>query len=226
MWRWLRTRRPPEPNPWPVRLTGQTPTGVPLVLRPLRRSDERAYRAVRWRNREWLEPWDATSPHAARAWESFADLVGHLDAEARAGRSLPLAMQVRGEFVGQLTVSIVRGSFQSGAMGYWIAREFAGQGLTPTAVALVGDHCFQVVGLHRLEINIRPENTASLAVVRKLGLRDEGRRERYLHIAGAWRDHRSFAVTVEELGRGSLMDRLTQQSQQSLWRHTEGAAAD
>ena len=67
------------------------------------------------------------------------------------------------------------------------------------------------VRLHRVEVNIRPENAASLAVVRKLGLRDEGVRERMLHIDGAWRDHRSFAITVEELHGGRLVDRLEHQ---------------
>ena len=50
------------------------------------------------------------------------------------------------------------------------------------AVALATDHCFSAVGLHRIEINIRPENAASLRVVQKLGFRPEGLRERYLHI--------------------------------------------
>ncbi len=58
------------------------------------------------------------------------------------------------------------------------------------------DHCFGPVGLHRLEIAIRPENAASLRVVAKLGLREEGLRERFLHIQGDWRDHRTFAVTA------------------------------
>jgi len=55
------------------------------------------------------------------------------------------------------------------------------------------------MGLHRVEVNIRPENAASLRVVEKLGFRDEGLRERYLHIDGAWRDHRTFALTVEDI---------------------------
>ena len=50
---------------------------------------------------------------------------------------------------------------------------------------MVIDHCFTEVGLHRVEINIRPENAASLRVVEKLGLRREGFYERYLDIDGA-----------------------------------------
>ena len=86
---------------------------------------------------------------------------------------------------------------------------------------MLGDHCLGALGLHRMEINIRPENLASLAVVRKLGLRDEGMRERYLHIDGEWRDHRSFAVTTEDLAGQSLMERCALSSQESLWRHTD-----
>ena len=37
-------------------------------------------------------------------------------------------------------------------------------------------------------------------MVQKLGFRDEGVRARYLHIDGAWRDHRTFALTTEDLG--------------------------
>ena len=73
----------------------------------------------------------------------------------------------------------------------------------PTAVALAADHCFTAVGLHRIEVNIRPENAASLRVVEKLGFREEGPRSAFLHIAGAWRDHRSFALTPEELPGGA-----------------------
>ncbi len=75
-------------------------------------------------------------------------------------------------------------------------------------VALVIDHCFTQVGLHRIEINIRPENEASLRVVSKLGLRREGYYERYLDIDHGWRDHLAFAITSEELQGQSLLSRL------------------
>ena len=67
--------------------------------------------------------------------------------------------------------TITWGAFRSGSVGYWIDAEVAGRGHVPCAVALVVDHCFDQ-GLNRLEVNIRPENGPSLAVVRKLGLRE------------------------------------------------------
>jgi ribosomal-protein-alanine N-acetyltransferase len=41
-------------------------------------------------------------------------------------------------------------------------------------------------------------------VVEKLGFREEGTRRAFLHIAGAWRDHRSFALTADEVPGGML----------------------
>lgn len=91
-----------------------------------------------------------------------------------------------------------------GSAGYWVARDVAGRGVIPTALALAVDHCFFTVGLHRIEVNIRPENQASLRVVEKLGFRQEGIRERFLHIDGDWRDHLSFALTADEVPNGLM----------------------
>jgi ribosomal-protein-alanine N-acetyltransferase len=141
-------------------------------------------------------------------------MVRALTRQARAGRMLPFAVDYEGELAGQMTVSgIIWGSLRSAQVGYWIDRSRAGRGIIPTALALVTDHCLFEMGLHRMEVNIRPENTASLRVVEKLGFRDEGVRRRYLHIDGDWRDHRTFALTTEDLPRG-LMSRWLE-SQQS-----------
>ena len=177
-----------------------------VVLRPLRRRDARVWLAVRQDNAAWLAPWEATSPEPVRGpAPGFGQYVRMLHQQARKGESLPFAVVFRGELVGQLTVSsIQRGSASSAAIGYWVSRHVAGQGIIPTAVALAVDHCLGPVGLHRVEIAIRPENAPSLRVVAKLGLREEGLRERFLHIQGAWRDHRTFAVTREEIPGGLL----------------------
>jgi ribosomal-protein-alanine N-acetyltransferase len=121
---------------------------------------------------------------------------------------MPFAVEVDGQFAGQVTVNnIVRGSAQFASIGYWLDRGYAGRGVMPLAVALVIDHCFTTARLHRVEIAIRPENSNSLRVVEKLGLKEYGYAPRFLHIDGDWRDHRLYAVTVEEAPDG-LVARL------------------
>jgi ribosomal-protein-alanine N-acetyltransferase len=187
-------------RPWPVVLSEGA-----VVLRPLRQRDARSWRAVRSANADWLVPWEATHPEAGVPAPTFHQMVRAFSREARAGRMLPFAVDVDGRLVGQLTISgIAWGSLRSGQVGYWVDRRFAGRGIIPTAVAMAVDHCFFTMGLHRIEVNIRPENTASLRVVAKLGFSPEGLRRRYLHIDGAWRDHATFAITLEEVSDGLL----------------------
>ena len=186
---------------WPVWLSAGS-----VTLRPLTYRDGQDWREARRRNADWLRPWDATVPPGAEARPtSFWSLVWRLNKLARAGSTYPFVVLVDGEFAGQVTVNnIVRGSAQFASVGYWLDREYAGRGVMPTAVALVIDHCFFTAGLHRIEVAIRPENSNSLRVVEKLGLREIGYAPKFLHIDGAWRDHRIYAITVEECPDGVL----------------------
>ncbi|GAB3622954.1 GNAT family protein [Mariniluteicoccus endophyticus] len=204
---------------WPVELRHG---GV--VLRPLRNSDAREWLEVRRANREWLRPWEATVPPGAEPGPpTFRALVRTLTTQAKDGRTLPWAVwwdeslgadwRVRPRLAGQLTVSgILRGSAQSAQVGYWVDERLAGRGIIPTAVALATDHCFRRLGIHRMEVAIRPENVKSLRVVKKLGFREEGLRPAYLHIDHAWRDHLVFALNAEEVPEGLLARHLARQS--------------
>ena len=83
-----------------------------------------------------------------------------------------------------------------------------------SASPVATDHCF-AIRLHRVEVNIRPENVASRRVVEKLGFRPEGLRPSYLHIDGDWRDHLSFALTADEIPGGLLAQWHASRSAQS-----------
>lgn len=182
-----------------------------LVLRPIRYRDHTEWASVRSRNVQWLAPWEASNPLPGGRLPSFREMVRGLNAQARAASAFPFVLVERRPevkkpvIVGQLTVStVVWGSAMNATLGYWVDQACAGRGIAPTAVALTTDHCFGTLGLHRMEINIRPENSASLRVVEKLGFRYEGLRPRLLHIRGQWADHRSYALTREEVPEGLL----------------------
>ena len=176
-----------------------------IGLRPINRKDRDLWVEVRGRNAGWLSPWEATPPRDTGTPMTFAAMVRSLRRQARDGTLLPFVVTYDDVLVGQLTVGgITWGSLCSAHVGYWVDRRVAGRGVMPTAVALATDHCFRTVGLHRVEVNIRPENAASLRVVEKLGFREEGTRVSFLHIAGDWRDHRSFALTAAEVPEGLL----------------------
>ena len=175
-----------------------------IKLRVAKMKDARTLERLILENRSWLRPWEATNPDAPNSFDVRAQLRGLLrQLDDQSG--MPFVIEVQQQLQGQLNVAnVMYGSVSSAVLGYWISPEVAGKGVMPTAVALVTDYLMDQVGLHRVEINIRPENTASLRVVQKLGFRYEGLKQRYIHINGDWRDHYVFALTKEELPDGLL----------------------
>jgi [ribosomal protein S5]-alanine N-acetyltransferase len=193
---------------WPVTLTEPDLLDLPVALRPVRVKDAAVWRDTRVRNAAWLRAWEPTNPETPLYRSSlgpYVSMARTMRREARQGLTVPWVVTYGGRFAGQLTVgSIVWGSARSAQVGYWIDEALAGRGITPTALAMAMDHCFFVIGLHRVEATIRPENHASRRVVEKLGFREEGLRRRSLHIDGAWRDHLSYAMTSEDAAGGLL----------------------
>ena len=179
-----------------------------MELHPLRRRDADEWSRLRRANEDWLSPWEPSSPvpwsdrHTPASYRAMRRAVAR---RARLGTSVPLAVRVEGRLAGQVTLdNIVRGAMRGGHLGYWIDRRVAGQGMASLAVALVCDHAFGAVGLHRVEADIRPENLPSRRLVERLGFRQEGLLRRFLDIDGDWRDHLAYALLAEDLPGGVL----------------------
>jgi ribosomal-protein-alanine N-acetyltransferase len=196
---------------WPVVLRDG-----PVLLRPYRRGDAEQWSAVRRANRAWLAPWEPTSigPWAElNSPSAYRLFYRDLRRSARDGSAMPFAIVLRepgrDRYVGHIGLgSITRRAFGSGYVGYWVDAAVAGRGIMPTALALLVDHAFGPGGLHRVEVNVRPENRASRRVAEKLGFREEAYHRRYMFIDGGWRDHVGYALTVEDVAAdGGLLAR-------------------
>ncbi|MCD2262980.1 GNAT family N-acetyltransferase [Dietzia aurantiaca] len=193
---------------WPIEAGPLRVRGGVVTLRPVRRRDAREWSALRLGERAYLEPWEPTvegpwsQNNTPRAWPG---IHSQLRRYARAGATIPAAIELDGTFCGQLTVGgIVRGALHSGWIGYWVGRPFVGTGVATAALALGLDHALGPGALHRIDATVRPENAASRVVLERCGLRQEGVLRRYLHVDGAWRDHLLVARTREEHGRGAV----------------------
>jgi [ribosomal protein S5]-alanine N-acetyltransferase len=146
------------------------------------------------RNRQAHAPW---SPPLAEALFTEAGQRERLEMTAKAeaeGRELGWLLtrpEEPGRVIGHLRFSqIARGPFQSAMLGYAIDRAQEGQGLMREALAAALDDAFSPrIHLHRVQANVRPENTRSLALLDRLGFVREGLAREYLYIDGAWRDH-------------------------------------
>lgn len=178
-----------------------------VIVRPALGNDHQKLEAVRRANREWLGPWEATlPPGSTEKLPTAAEYRRRLERQMAESEALVMVIEVDGEVAGLVSIAgIQHGAMSQGNLGYWIGEKWAGQGVVSLAVAAVIDLVILRLGLHRLEINVRPENAPSLGLCHKLGLRHEGLRVRYMSIAGRWADHEGFAIDQEMLAGESLV---------------------
>lgn len=156
-------------------------------IRPVTAGDEAAFIAAARASRALHHPW-VTAPCDAPA---FARHLARFDSQAHHGF---IVETPDGALAGAIHLTnIVMGAFRSGYLGYYAFTGFAGRGLMTAGLNAVVRHAFTALGLHRVEANIQPANTASIALARRCGFQLEGYSSKYLKIGGRWRDHERWA---------------------------------
>jgi ribosomal-protein-serine acetyltransferase len=139
-----------------------------------------------------LEPWQAEEflAHMDRAresvdpWIPWAGVSTDLEsARATLQRDADLAARDAGRLYGiWLDGTLVGGtmfvSFDATAgnceIGCWLEPAGTGRGLVTTAVRILIDWALGTRGLYRVEWHCRPDNTASVNVAKRLGMRLDG----------------------------------------------------
>ncbi len=143
-----------------------------------------------------LLPWEPRQKMKSERerWESFFNTS---DTEDR--KRFLICLNADGRIVGYVGLNDIRhGAMMGCAAGYWIAKPYTRKGYMTEALGLAIRHAFRALGLHRVEAGVQPHNKASLGVVRKVGMRNEGTALRFLQIDGKWCDHERWAITIEE----------------------------
>ncbi|GAA3150401.1 GNAT family N-acetyltransferase [Streptomyces echinatus] len=173
--------------------SGRLATGPRVAIRPFTLEDGPEFTARAGESRDLHRPW-LFPPDSDKA---YADYAGSLiEDPARAG--FLVCEKDGGAIAGFININnIVRGGFQSGALGYGAFAHAAGRGLMREGLELVIGYAFGPLGLHRLEINAQPGNAASVALARGAGFRREGFSPKMIFVDGAWRDHERWALTAE-----------------------------
>ncbi|MFB4297732.1 GNAT family N-acetyltransferase [Actinomadura sp. NTSP31] len=166
--------------------------GTRVLLRRVRAEDEGRFLELAEASSELHRPWVALPRSAAE----FAAYLARFDQVGAVG--MVVCLREGGDMAGMVNINeIVRGSYQRGVLGYAAFLPHAGRGYMSEGVALAVRYAFDRLGLHRVEADIQPGNTASVRLVERLGFRREGFSPAYIKIDGTWRDHERWALTNE-----------------------------
>jgi ribosomal-protein-alanine N-acetyltransferase len=152
-------------------------------------------------NRAFLEPWQPRRDDEYFTDRAQQQVVANALEDRGRGRCLPLVIHDGGRVEGMITLqSIIRGSFQSCSVGYWLAAEAQGRGLATAALQEATRLAFQELRLHRVQAETLPHNGPSQRVLLRVGFVPYGTAAAYLKIAGAWQDHVLYQLLNPEPG--------------------------
>jgi [ribosomal protein S5]-alanine N-acetyltransferase len=174
-----------------------TLTTARLVLRPYTMRDAPAAHAF-VADRE-VASTTAAIPHpypegAAEAW-----IATHAQRH-EAGEAVILAITLRetGELVGSIEIRLVP-AHKRAELGYWIGRPHWGRGYATEATDALLRWAFDTLDLHRVHGAHLARNPASGSVLRKVGMRFEGRLRSHFEKWGVMEDLDVYGLLAGEL---------------------------
>ena len=175
---------------YPVTLTGRV-----VTLREFRSDDAADSLAIVGDDKvtQWLS-FDSRDLEAAQSMIDGA--VQRAQQQPRSEYYLAV-VEPNDELVGFVRLALA--GVKAAKLGYAIRADRWGRGYAVDAARLMITFGFEQLHLHRVSAAIGPDNAASIAVVRKLGMQLEGRLRDHVFTNGAWRDSILFAMLEHEL---------------------------
>ncbi len=151
--------------------------------------------------------------YAPRTREQVSTRVAeHARADRLAGDGdyLQLALELRdtedhpGQLVGDSYFTLSSVEHLRGEIGWSMHPDHTGRGYATEAATAVLDLAFSTIGLHRVHAELDPRNHASVAMCRRLGLREEAHFVQDVWFKGDWADTGVHAILRDEwIGRSS-----------------------
>lgn len=163
--------------------------GPQTYIRVIQAADRKELLALTRASRELHHPW-ISPPLTSHMFKVYLRRTQRDDHEG-----FVVCLTGTDAIVGVINVNnIVKGTFRSASLGYYASRTHIGRGYMREGLMHVKRHAFRELGLHRIEANIQPANTASIRLVRSCGFQREGLSPCFLYLNGAWRDHERWAA--------------------------------
>lgn len=178
---------------YPVRLTGEV-TG----LREFRPDDVDDILAIVGDDRvmTWLS---FDSRDRGQALELVSAGIERARQEPRQEYYLAITCQGDERLIGFVRLAL--DGVQAGKLCYAVAATHWGRGYATNAARQVVGFGLGALGLHRISAAIGPENLASIAVVKRLGLTYEGRIRHHVRTNGEWRDSLLYSILADDWNR-------------------------
>jgi RimJ/RimL family protein N-acetyltransferase len=168
-----------------------------LLLTPLVASDAPALFDYRsdpdvYRYQTWV-------PRSLDDADRFIDDLGSVPFDTPGTWSqLGIRLRDSGLLVGDVGVHFLSDEPDQVEIGFTVAPSHQGRGIGTEAVTGLLDHLFRGLGKHRVFASVDPRNQPSMALLERVGMRQEAHFRESLRFRGEWADDCVFAVLESE----------------------------
>lgn len=108
-----------------------------------------------------------------------------------------IALPDTNEYIGKISLFQISEQNRRAELGYLLGRKHWGKGYMTEALVAVLAQAFNVMQLHRIEVDTDPDNTPSLALLDKFGFVREGLFQDRWFVHGKWHDSVMLALLAE-----------------------------
>jgi RimJ/RimL family protein N-acetyltransferase len=98
------------------------------------------------------------------------------------------------QFLGELGMSLSTSKYNKSEIHYSLLPSEWGKGYASEAVSTIIKWGFEQVKLHRIEAGVATENSRSIKLLEKVGMKREGLCRQILPIRGEWKDNYMYAI--------------------------------
>jgi RimJ/RimL family protein N-acetyltransferase len=167
-----------------------------LVIRPMTTGDlddVYAYQSDQGNHRYLLND--------ARSREEVVEAIDKYVAATRLAADhdwIQPAVELDGRVIGQLFLSIVSVENLGAEVGWVFHPDHHGKGYAREAATALLDLAFGALGMHRVRAELDPLNAASIALCRRLGMREEAFFVKDIMLRGKWDDTGIYAILEDE----------------------------
>ena len=95
-------------------------------------------------------------------------------------------------------VGLIRRDHRQGEIGWALAAGYRGQGYATEAASALMDYGFTALGLHRIHADTNGDNSASIGVMERLGMRREAQLREAVCAGGTWLDRVIYGILADE----------------------------
>jgi [ribosomal protein S5]-alanine N-acetyltransferase len=172
-----------------------------LLLRPFRRSDSTRVTELAGEREVALNTLNVPHPYERHHAE---DWIGSHPGQFERRESVTYAVTLREEGVLIGAVGLILDHANEVAeLGYWIGKPYWGRGYASEAARALLAWGFTELGLHRVHASHFPRNPASGAVLRRIGMRHEGRQREHVKKWGEHLDLERYGILRREFEPGA-----------------------